>query len=167
MLCLRCPSHGSGWTKSPKHCDGGLSGIPSHTGLGLWWVDLSEKGQALASQPGDSPPWGGSQHQSAWKEAPPLGCHHPSVSPPMPQARVRSPGGTEASLQDAPHEIHLGPEQRSLLLCEDGRAPNVISPALCSPTHGSLCKAQLTGRGQLNLTEVQGCLVGKVLAKAV
>lgn len=101
------------------------------------------------------------------RKLPPLGCHHPSVSAPMPRAHLRPPGGTKASLQDPPREIHLGPGQRSLLLCEGGRAPNVISPALCSPTHCSLCKAQLTGRGQLNLTEVQGCLVGKVLAKGV
>lgn len=59
------------------------------------------------------------------------------------------------------------PGQRSPFLRQDGRAPNVISPALCSATHCSLCKAQLTGRGQLNLTEVQGCLVCKVLAEGV
>lgn len=69
--------------------------ILSHMGLCLWWVELyGKKNQALASQPGDSPPWGRSQHWPAWREDPTPGFHQP-------WACVRTPGGTEVGHQDA------------------------------------------------------------------
>ena len=164
----RLPPKASGWTKSPKICDGGLSGILPHIGPCLWWVDLSERkvrlllgtpetahlGEVLSSsQPGE--------------KLLPLAATTPQSVPPRPRLawdpqEARRPASRMLPVR---YTERLG--QRSLLHREDGRAPGVISPALCSPNPCSLCKAQLTGRGRLNLTEVQGCLVGKVLTKSV